>query len=35
MQEKNKAEHKATREMVVGLRRPVIDYHSPVMGTES
>ena len=26
MQEKNNAEHKATREMVVGLRRAVIGY---------
>jgi hypothetical protein len=32
MQEKNNAEHKATREMVVGLRRAVIDYHSSVIG---
>jgi hypothetical protein len=28
IQEKNNAEHKATREMVVGLRRPVIDSAS-------
>jgi hypothetical protein len=32
MQEKNNAEHKATREMVVGSRRAVIDYHSSVIG---
>jgi hypothetical protein len=32
VQEKNNAGHKATREMVVGLRRAVIDYHSSAIG---
>jgi hypothetical protein len=32
MQEKNNAEHKATREMVVGLRRAVMDYNSSFIG---
>ncbi|HEY8160775.1 MAG: hypothetical protein ACR650_00980 [Methylocystis sp.] len=32
MQAKNEAEHKATREQVVGLRRAVVEYHSAVLG---
>ncbi len=32
MQAKNDAEHKATREQIVGLRRAVVEYHSAVVG---
>ena len=32
MQAKEAAEHKATREQVVGLRRAVVEYHSAVLG---
>ena len=32
MQAKNDAEHKATREQIVGLRRAVVEYHSAVLG---
>ena len=32
MQAKNDAEHKATREQIVGLRRAVVEYHSVVIG---
>jgi chromosome segregation ATPase len=32
MQAKNEAEHKVTREEIVGLRRAVVEYHSVVIG---
>ncbi|WP_442755326.1 hypothetical protein ACNHKD_01275 [Methylocystis sp. JAN1] len=32
MQAKNDAEHKATREQIVGMRRAVVEYHSAVPG---
>ncbi len=32
MQAKNDAEHKATREQIVGLRRAVVEYHTAVLG---
>jgi hypothetical protein len=32
MQARNEAEHKATREQIVGLRRAVVEYHSAVVG---
>jgi hypothetical protein len=32
MQQKNDAEHKATREQIVGLRRALMEYHSTVIG---
>ena len=32
MQAKAEAEHKATREQIVGLRRAVFEYHSSVIG---
>lgn len=32
MQTRNKAEHKSTREQIVGLRRAVVEYHSAVLG---
>ncbi len=32
MQARNDAEHKATREQIVGLRRAVVEYHSAVLG---
>jgi hypothetical protein len=32
MQAKNEAEHKTTREQVVGLRRALVEYHSAVLG---
>ncbi|MCC3245838.1 hypothetical protein LG047_10935 [Methylocystis sp. WRRC1] len=32
MQAKNDAEHRATREQIVGLRRAVVEYHSAVLG---
>jgi chromosome segregation ATPase len=32
MQAKSDAEHKATREQIVGLRRAVVEYHSAVFG---
>lgn len=32
MQAKNDAEHKATRERIVGLRRAVVEYHSAAPG---
>jgi hypothetical protein len=32
MQARNDAEHKATRDQIVGLRRAVVEYHSVVIG---
>ena len=32
MQAKSDAEHKATRDQVVGLRRALVEYHSAVIG---
>jgi len=32
MQAKNDAEHKVTREQIVGLRRAVVEYHPVVIG---
>jgi chromosome segregation ATPase len=32
MQAKSDAEHKATRDQIVGLRRAVVEYHSAVIG---
>ncbi len=32
MQAKNDAEHKSTRDQIVGLRRAVVEYHSAVIG---
>jgi chromosome segregation ATPase len=32
MQAKADAEHKATRDQIVGLRRAVVEYHSAVIG---
>jgi hypothetical protein len=34
MQAKAEADHKATREQIVGLRRAVFEYHSSVIGTD-
>jgi chromosome segregation ATPase len=32
MRAKNDAEHKATRDQILGLRRAVVEYHSTVIG---
>ncbi|MGA2794720.1 MAG: hypothetical protein ABSE69_14560 [Roseiarcus sp.] len=32
VQAKNEAEHKSTRDQIVGLRRAVVEYHSAVIG---
>ena len=32
MEARNDAEHKATRDQIVGLRRAVVEYHSAVTG---
>jgi chromosome segregation ATPase len=32
MQARNEAEHKSTREQIVGLRGAVVEYHSAVLG---